>query len=163
MRIEGVELSINDGGRYEAALDVRFDRVAGGLCAGKRADKRADASFGSCAPAPFQYSAALALEMDTTGFCSDYRKKRDIIYDGLKDNFHIVKPGGAFYMFPRLKEGDASLFVEKAIQNKVLIIPGNVFSERNTNFRISFATDNETLHRGIDILNRVAAEYYKQI
>lgn len=112
-----------------------------------------------CAPAPFQYAAVAALEMDTTSFKLAYKKKRDLIYEGLKDSFDIVKPGGAFYMFPRLKHGDASAFVEKAIENKVLIIPGNVFSELNQNFRISFATDENTLKRGIDILNRLAKEY----
>jgi aspartate aminotransferase/aminotransferase len=112
-----------------------------------------------CAPAPFQHAAVAALDIDTSGFREIYQKKRDLIYEGLKESFDIVKPEGAFYMFPKLKNGDASAFVEKAIQNKVLIIPGNVFSEKNTNFRISFATDEETLKRGIDILNRCAKDF----
>ena len=113
-----------------------------------------------CAPSPFQYAAVSALDMDTTPFRDAYRKKRDLVYEGLKDSFDIVKPQGAFYMFPKLKKGDASKFCELAIAKKVLVIPGNVFSERNTNFRISFATDDTTIRRGADILNSLAKEFY---
>jgi len=116
-----------------------------------------------CAPAPFQYAAVAALDMDTSMFRESYRRKRDIIYEGLKENFNIVKPSGAFYVFPGLKKGDASSFVEKAIQNKVLIIPGNVFSEKNTHFRISFAAPDDVLKMGVDVLNRLAKEYYSNI
>lgn len=114
-----------------------------------------------CAPAPFQYSAVAALDFDTTSFRDSYRERRNFIYNALKDNFNIVKPGGAFYMFPGLKAGDAGEFVEEAIKNKVLAIPGNVFSERNTHFRLSFATTEDTLKRGAEILNDLAVKYYK--
>jgi aspartate aminotransferase/aminotransferase len=46
----------------------------------------------------------------------------------------------------------ATDFVTRAIANNVLIIPGNVFSERDTNFRISYATTDEKLKRGCEIL-----------
>lgn len=116
-----------------------------------------------CAPAPFQYAAVKALELDMSSYFAAYRKKRDIVYEGLKDCFDIVKPGGAFYMFPGLKFGNASEFVEMAIANKVLIIPGNVFSERNTHFRISFATKNEVLERGVEILRKLSEAYYGKV
>ena len=116
-----------------------------------------------CAPAPFQYAATAALDTDTSYFTDLYRKKRNLIYEGLKDSFDIVKPKGSFYIFPKLKYGDVNTFVEMAIKNKVLIIPGNVFSERNTHFRISFAASDETINRGIEILNQTAAEYYRTV
>ena len=34
----------------------------------------------------------------------------------------------------------------------MLIIPGNVFSERDTHFRISYATTDERLQQGCEIL-----------
>jgi len=49
-----------------------------------------------------------------------------------------------------------SQFVAKAIEHNVLIIPGNVFSERDTHFRISYATTDEKLARGCEILNSLA-------
>jgi aspartate aminotransferase len=69
----------------------------------------------------------------------------------------VVKPEGAFYIFPRApKNTTASEFVSKAIENNVLIIPGNVFSERDTHFRISYATTDEKLAEGCRILNSLA-------
>jgi aspartate aminotransferase len=46
-------------------------------------------------------------------------------------------------------DGNASKFVEKAIANNVLVIPGNVFSEKDTHFRISYATSDEKIRKGI--------------
>jgi aspartate aminotransferase/aminotransferase len=46
----------------------------------------------------------------------------------------------------------ATEFVAKAIENNVLVIPGNVFSERDTHFRISYATTDEKLAKGCDVL-----------
>jgi len=43
--------------------------------------------------------------------------------------------------------------VEKAIANNVLIIPGNVFSEKDTHFRISYATSDTKIKEGIEILH----------
>ena len=81
-----------------------------------------------------------------------YRRKRDLVYNGLKDTFHCVKPGGAFYIYPRTPDGDGDAFVKKAIENNVLIIPGSVFSDNPSCFRISFAAPDETIKRGCEIL-----------
>ena len=111
-----------------------------------------------CAPSFAQYALLEFLKVDRKNLISSYKKKRDIIYEGLKDNFNLVKPKGAFYAFPEKPErfSSSSLFVEEAIKQKVLIIPGNVFSERDTHFRISFAADNKILIKGIEILNNIA-------
>ena len=50
----------------------------------------------------------------------------------------------------------ATEFVTEAIHNELLVIPGNTFSRRDTHFRISYAAPDETLGRGIEILNRLA-------
>jgi aspartate aminotransferase/aminotransferase len=109
-----------------------------------------------CAPTPFQKAAMAALDYDVSDFVRAYRKKRDLIYNGLKDKFEMVKPGGAFYAFVKAPAGGATKFVEKAIANNVLIIPGNVFSEKDTHFRISYATSDEKIEQGIKILRRLA-------
>jgi aspartate aminotransferase/aminotransferase len=106
-----------------------------------------------CAPAPFQKAAIAALDYDVTEHVEAYGKKRDLIYEGLKDKFELVRPGGAFYAFVRAPGGlNATEFVEKAIANNVLVIPGNVFSEKDTHFRISFATADEKIKQGVEIL-----------
>lgn len=111
-----------------------------------------------CAPSFAQKAAVAALKADMTEKLTAYRRKRDIIYNGLKGAFNVTKPGGAFYIFPEAPGGDGDAFVRKAIENNVLIIPGSVFSERKSNFRISFAATDETLERGIGVLCRLAKE-----
>ncbi|MHC5060185.1 MAG: pyridoxal phosphate-dependent aminotransferase [Planctomycetota bacterium] len=111
-----------------------------------------------CAPTPFQKAAVAALDCDMSEYVAAYKRKRDMIYEGLRDNFDLVKPGGAFYAFVRAPQWakNATEFVEKAIANNVLVIPGCVFSEKDTHFRISYATTDEKIAQGIDILNGLA-------
>ncbi|MDP8263516.1 MAG: pyridoxal phosphate-dependent aminotransferase [Candidatus Ancaeobacter aquaticus] len=106
-----------------------------------------------CAPSFAQKAAVNAFDFSMEPYIEDYKKKRDIVYNGLKDAFTVEKPHGAFYIFPEAPDGNASRFVERAIDNNVLIIPGNVFSQKDTHFRISYAVNDETLKRGVDQLN----------
>lgn len=105
-----------------------------------------------CAPSFAQVAAIKALEYDVSEYIKEYRQKRDLIYNGLKDYFKVEKPDGGFYIFPQLNGITATAFVEKAIAKDLLIIPGNVFSEQDTNFRLSFAASNEMIERGIEVL-----------
>jgi aspartate aminotransferase/aminotransferase len=109
-----------------------------------------------CAPTPFQRAAITALNYDVSEFVAAYRRKRDRIYDGLKDKFELVRPAGAFYAFVRAPGDNGTAFVEKAAKNNVLIIPGGVFSERDTHFRISYAASDEKIKRGVEILCEIA-------
>jgi aspartate/methionine/tyrosine aminotransferase len=109
-----------------------------------------------CAPSMVQYAGVAALDYDVSGIVADYRRKRDRIYDGLKDRFEMVKPGGAFYLFPRAPWGTGSEFVAEGIHRELLSIPGNVFSHRDSHFRLSYAADDRTLDRGIEILRGLA-------
>ncbi|NMC21615.1 MAG: aspartate aminotransferase, partial [Thermogutta sp.] len=38
----------------------------------------------------------------------------------------------------------------------LLIIPGGVFSRRDTHFRISYAASDETINRGVEALRKLA-------
>ena len=109
-----------------------------------------------CAPSVVQYAGLAALDLPMDATLNAYRRKRDLIYEGLKDRFNVVKPDGAFYIFPEAPGGKGTEFCVKAVENNVLIIPGGVFSERDTHFRISFAAPDEVLREGVDILNRLA-------
>ncbi len=109
-----------------------------------------------CAPSMVQHAGVVAWDYDTSDIVNTYRSKRDRIVSGLKDRFELVHPDGAFYLFPRSPWGTATQFVEEAIRNELLIIPGSVFSRQDTHFRISYAADDRMLDRGIEILNRLA-------
>jgi aspartate aminotransferase len=105
-----------------------------------------------CAPTPFQKAAIAALNYDVSNLVANYRRKRDLLYDGIKDKFELVKPSGAFYAFVKAPAKTATEFVERAIKNNVLIIPGGVFSEKDTYFRISYATSDDKIKKGVEIL-----------
>ncbi len=57
---------------------------------------------------------------------------------------------------PKAPIDSGAEFVEKAIERGLLIIPGNIFSARDSHFRISFAASDETLHRGIELLRKMS-------
>ena len=110
-----------------------------------------------CAPTPFQKAIITAMDYDVSPLVAAYRKKRDMIYNGLKNTFELTKPAGAFYAYVKAPGGrSSSEFVQQAIKNNVLIIPGNVFSEKDTHFRISYATSDAKIQQGIEILCKIA-------
>ena len=109
-----------------------------------------------CAPQPAQWGAIRAMEVSLDGYLEDYRRKRDLVVEGLSDCYEMVNPGGAFYVFPKAPVASGAAFVEEAISRGLLIIPGNIFSHRDSHFRISFAAPDETLHRGIELLRELA-------
>ncbi len=111
-----------------------------------------------CAPQPAQWAGAVAMDVEVTAHIGDYRRKRDMVFDGLSDLYEIVKPAGAFYAFPQCPWGTGTEFVTRAIENDLLIIPGNIFSRRDTHFRISYAADDAVLERGIEVLRRMARD-----
>jgi aspartate/methionine/tyrosine aminotransferase len=111
-----------------------------------------------CAPHPCQWAALAAMDVDMASFCADYKYKRDMVMAGLKDCYEFVEPGGAFYLFPKAPWGTGTEFVAKAIEHGLLIIPGKIFSGRDSHFRISYAASNATLERGIAALRKLAGK-----
>jgi aspartate aminotransferase/aminotransferase len=109
-----------------------------------------------CAPSVVQHAGVAAWDYDVSAIIADYRRKRDRLLAALQDRYEIVKPGGAFYLFPRAPWGSGSEFVTEAIRNQLLIIPGNVFSRHDTHFRLSYAAADRPLERGVEILLRLA-------
>ena len=121
-----------------------------------------------CAPHPLQSAALAALDVDMSGHIASYRRRRDLVLSGLEDaGYDVVKPGGAFYVFPQVPQrtgnarGDqqtASEFVMRAIENELLVIPGGIFSSRDTHFRISYAASEATIERALKVLARLPNE-----
>lgn len=111
-----------------------------------------------CAPVPFQRAALAALDYDISPYVQDYRAKRDLLISGLSSHFSIPTPDGAFYAFIEVPKGTGTQFVSRAIENNVLVIPGNVFSEQDTHFRLSYAARQERIQAGTEVLCRLAAQ-----
>ncbi len=109
-----------------------------------------------CAPQPAQWAGIAALEVDMSEAIAAYRRRRDLLVDGLSDLFEIEQPGGAFYVFPRAPWGTGTEFVDAAIAKNLLIIPGGIFSRQDTHLRISYAASEATIQRGIEVLRELA-------
>jgi aspartate aminotransferase/aminotransferase len=111
-----------------------------------------------CAPHPLQWAAVAALDVDMEPQAAEYSRRRHLVLDGLRHAGYEVAPAaGAFYVFPQVPEscGSGQEFVERAIENELLIIPGGIFSRRDTHFRISYAANEQTLQRGLEVLRRI--------
>lgn len=112
-----------------------------------------------CAPHPFQWAGAAAMDVDITPHIDAYRAKRDRLVAALREDYEVAVPGGAFYVFPKAPWGTGETFVNRAItEHQLLIIPGNVFSRRDTHFRISYAASDAVIDRGIDALKKLAQQ-----
>jgi aspartate aminotransferase/aminotransferase len=109
-----------------------------------------------CAPSMVQHAGLAAWDVDTRPWVAEYRQKRQRILDGLKGYYDVAVPGGAFYLFPKAPWGTGTEFVAECIRHNLLVIPGNVFSQRDTHFRISYAAEDRTIDRGIEILRKLA-------
>jgi aspartate aminotransferase/aminotransferase len=113
-----------------------------------------------CAPAPFQQALLEAgFDLDMAPYLADYKRRRDQIARQLHPAYGLLPPEGSFYAFPQLPPGtNGAAFLQRALEMRLLVVPGRSFSARDTHFRISFAADDATLARGIAALNELAAE-----
>jgi len=112
-----------------------------------------------------QYGAIAALQGDQS--CVEtmrqaFQKRRELMYSKLSaiKGLTCPKPDGAFYLFPNISQtGLTSLeFCQKLLQQtKVAVIPGLAFG-LDTNIRLSYATDEQTIATGCDRL----AEFVRQ-
>jgi aspartate/methionine/tyrosine aminotransferase len=109
-----------------------------------------------CAPSMAQHGCIAAMDVDMGPIVAQYKGRRDALVRALGQWTEVTVPGGAFYLFPRVPEGKTGTqFVEEAIANKLLVIPGGIFSDRDTHFRLSFASSPATIERGIEVLERL--------
>ena len=108
-----------------------------------------------CAPSMAQAGVIGAYDLDVSPHVRAYQHKRDMVEEAFAGVAEVVHPGGAFYAFikvPPTAAGSATEFVERAIEHNVLLIPGCVFSRRDTHLRLSYAVNDQTLAEGLAVL-----------
>ena len=108
-----------------------------------------------CAPSIAQAGLVGAMDVDMGDHVRAYQRKRDMVRETFEPVTGLVHPGGAFYAFvevPGTEADRGTAFAERAIEHNVLVIPGGVFSRRDTHFRLSYAASDETLREGLRIL-----------
>ena len=90
---------------------------------------------------------------------SAYQKKRDFLYDQLKEmGYSVIKPQGAFYMFPKSPLEDDLTFVRELQQWHVLTVPGRGFGSP-AYFRISYCVDDRTLEGSLTGFRKAAQKF----
>lgn len=110
-----------------------------------------------CAPSIVQYAALACPSVDNADNIAAYQRKRDLMVGILSKHFELAPPDGAFYLFAKAPRGlTGDQFVDLAIKNNLLIIPGSVFSERASHFRICYTVPDEKLKQGAELLGRLA-------
>ncbi|MBL4889465.1 MAG: aminotransferase class I/II-fold pyridoxal phosphate-dependent enzyme [Candidatus Lindowbacteria bacterium] len=111
-----------------------------------------------CAPSMAQEAGLVALETSTDAKRIEYAAKRDKMVNALSDKYEINGAHGAFYLFPKVPTSESGTeFCTRAINDQqLLMIPGCVFSETDTHFRISYAASEEVLNRGVHALLELA-------
>ncbi len=110
-----------------------------------------------CAPSVVQYAALACPQVDVGASIDAYRRKRDLVVGILRQRFELAPPDGAFYLWVKAPAGlTGDQFVERAIANNCLIIPGSVFSERASHFRVCYTVTDEKLRAGAELLCRLA-------
>jgi len=114
----------------------------------------------SCASSISQFAAISALTdcIDSPiEMAIEYKRRRDYMLERLdRMGLKCTKPGGAFYLFPSIKEFNmpSMEFALKLVeQQKLAVIPGEAFSEYGDSYiRLSYAYSIEELEEACDRL-----------
>ncbi|SFH17747.1 aspartate aminotransferase [Desulfotomaculum arcticum] len=90
---------------------------------------------------------------------NEYRAKRDLLYNHLTGlGFDVVKPMGAFYLFPRCPIEDDVEFVRTAQKYNLLLVPGSGFGKRGY-FRLSYCMNMQIIRNSLPAFEQLAADY----
>ncbi|MSR44756.1 MAG: aminotransferase class I/II-fold pyridoxal phosphate-dependent enzyme [Phycisphaerales bacterium] len=113
-----------------------------------------------CAPTPLQYAAAECFSVDLSPIVDSYVIRRNMVVDALAGVTNVTRSQGAFYAFieiPKRLGMTGTQFAEQVIAHKLIVVPGGVFSSRDTHIRISFAAPERKLAEGLEVIRRMMA------
>jgi aspartate aminotransferase len=88
-----------------------------------------------------------------------YRKKRDLLCDGLASaGYRVRKPDGAFYLFLPTPIADDVRFAGALQKRRILTVPGSGF-EGPGHIRIAYCVDDATILGSIDGFGEALREF----
>lgn len=106
--------------------------------------------------APALMQRLVAGLQDSSVDTAAYQQKRDLLYANLtRLGFKMVKPDGAFYLFPQSPLKDDVAFVTLAQQQRILLVPGSGFGAPGY-FRIAYCVDQAMIERSLPAWERLA-------
>ncbi|HUL38269.1 MAG TPA: pyridoxal phosphate-dependent aminotransferase [Thermodesulfobacteriota bacterium] len=89
----------------------------------------------------------------------EYEEKRDLFYNSLTAfGYQLVKPQGAFYLFPKAPIEDDVAFVKELQSKRILTVPGRGFGKPGY-FRIAYAVDRKVIEGALPGFKEVAERY----
>lgn len=151
---------------FSKSLSLPGERLGYVLVPGKAADSRevyaavagAGRSLGYVnAPSLFQQVTSLCCDM--TSDLSVYEENCALLVSSLREmGYHVVQPGGAFYLFPRSLEPDDMAFSERAKQFDLLLVPGSGFGAPG-HFRLAYCVQTDMIRRALPKFRALAESY----
>jgi aspartate aminotransferase len=88
-----------------------------------------------------------------------YQRRRDLLYGHLTGiGFNVVRPQGAFYLFPQSPVPDDLAFVQAAVKYNLLVVPGSGFG-RAGHFRIAYCVSEQVIQNSLPAFTAVAKEF----
>ena len=109
------------------------------------------------APSLFQQVTSLCCDM--TADLKVYEENAKLFTAALREmGYHVVEPGGAFYLFPRSLERNDAAFSERAKKLDLLVVPGSGFGAPG-HVRISYCVQTETIRRALPKFQALADSY----
>lgn len=113
----------------------------------------------TCPPTLTQLAAKAVFSVDPAPTVARFRAKRDHVVARLQAaGFDLIRPSGAFYVFPRVPWGTDHSFCAAAARAGVLVVPGSAFGSTNQHFRLSYSAADDRLDRGLDVLAALARD-----
>ena len=89
----------------------------------------------------------------------EYQRKRDFLYTRLTEmGYSVVRPQGAFYLFPKSPLPDDTVFVDALQEWNVLTVPGRGFGTPG-HFRISYCVDDWVLEGAMEGFAKAAEKF----
>lgn len=89
----------------------------------------------------------------------EYEEKRDLFYHSLSSyGYQIVKPEGAFYLFPKAPIEDDVAFVKELQSKRILTVPGTGFGKPGY-FRIAYAVERKAIEKSLPGFKEMADKY----
>lgn len=108
--------------------------------------------------APALMQRLVAKLQDESVKIEDYQAKRDLLCTNLSAmGFEMVRPDGAFYLFPKSPLADDVEFVKLAQKHHILLVPGAGFGAPGF-FRIAYCVDIKAIERSLPAWSNLAKE-----
>ena len=109
--------------------------------------------------APAFMQRAIARLLNSSVDVSVYQKKRDLLSNALTSmGYQLVKPEGAFYLFPRTPVEDDVAFVTALQKENILTVPGTGFGGPG-HFRIAYCVSDQVIEKSLPGFERTIKNF----